>query len=150
MEAGSIGEAKFDWTSCLTGGLNTWGVRPMSVMWGLDTEGGIWGAIIVFKKFGNYVEVNQMSVHLKFFIRQFSVFILIREAEHFLDVRLGDGERETSHDLLEVLLSDEMLVKFVFLCPKVCRERISPAEELKSQIKVRINLLGITTLKAIL
>ena len=89
MEAGSIGEAKFDWTSCLTGGLNTWGVRPMSVMWGLDTEGGIWGAIIVFKKFGNYVEVNQMSVHLKFFIRQFSVFILIREAEHFLDVRLG-------------------------------------------------------------
>ena len=48
LEAGRSGEAKLDVFSCLVsaGGLNTWGIIPMSVMWGLTASGGTWGRII--------------------------------------------------------------------------------------------------------
>ena len=51
-----------------------------------------------------------MSNYLEFLVRQFPVSVFVREVEHFLDVHLGDGDRQTSHDVLEVALGDEVFV----------------------------------------
>ena len=51
-----------------------------------------------------------MSDYLEFLVRQFSVSVFVREVEHFLDVNLRDGHWQTPHDVLEVLLGDEVFV----------------------------------------
>lgn len=50
LEAGRMGEAKFDWLSFLVsaGGLNSCGIIPMSVMCGFTVSGGVWGLIITW------------------------------------------------------------------------------------------------------
>ena len=52
----------------------------------------------------------RMSDYLEFLVRQFSVSVFVREVEHFLDVNLRDGHWQTPHDVLEVLLGDEVFV----------------------------------------
>ena len=46
FEAGRMGEAKFDWFSCLVsaGGLNSCGIIPMSVTCGFTVSGGVWAS----------------------------------------------------------------------------------------------------------
>ena len=54
--------------------------------------------------------LNIVKLYLEFLVRQFPVSVFVREVKHLLDVDLRDRNGQTPHDVLEVVLGDEVFV----------------------------------------
>jgi hypothetical protein len=150
LRVGRMGEAKLEGASLVTSGLNTWGLSPISDMWGFGTDGGSGGLIITLGVMDVIIIFQLFRGYLELFVRQLAIFILVSKFKHLLNIIILNRHGQVLHyvnkiilnflhKVMHVLCSDilylaeEMFVHFIFLCPDICGVRLCPTQHLKER-----------------
>ena len=82
--------------------LKTCWACPMSEMCGFGKFGGSWGSTITWTYY-----LKLFFTHLKLFIRELAIPILVSEGKHLGNVVVGNVHRKVLHDEKEILLQKD-------------------------------------------